>query len=460
MKPTEQSSEPSKAGISRKEEHALARADLAGYMSYTSSFWKYANHLEVLCDKLHEVEKGNLRKLMVFMPPRHGKSEVISRSFPSWYLGRNPRNNIILTSYSADLAYDFSRVARNKMRDWSEEIFGQKLAADSSKIREWNIADYGGGLTAAGVGGSITGKGADVAIIDDPVKNWEDAQSKTIREKSWDWYHSTLYTRLAPEGAIVLVMTRWHKDDLAGKLLDEEDDWTVLRLKAIADKDDPLGREEGEALWPERFDKERLEETQRTIGSTMWKSLYQQKPPEEIAGALWNENIIKHDEAPDLERIVVAIDPATSNKGESDETGIIVAGRKGEEAYVLDDLSLQASPNSWASKAIKAYHTHNADRIVAETNQGGDMVENTIRQVDSSVSFKQVKASRGKQIRAEPVSALYEQGRVYHTETFSELEDQLCSWTPGDSSPDRMDALVWGLTELMLEEGGYSQAIF
>lgn len=462
MKPIEQSSEPgkatvsNKAGISRKEEREFARADLAGYMDYTES-WEYADHLLTLCDMIHEVEQGNLRKLMVFMPPRHGKSEIISRSFPSWYLGRNPRNNIILTSYSADLAYDFSRVARNKMRDWSEEIFGKKLAADSSKIKEWNIADYGGGLKAAGVGGSITGKGADVAIIDDPVKNWQDAQSKKIRKKNWEWYQSTLYTRLAPEGSIVLVMTRWHKDDLAGKLLDEEDDWTVLRLKAIADKNDPLGRSEGEALWPERFDKERLEKTKTTLGSTMWRSLYQQEPPEEIAAALWSQDQIQHDEAPNpdegsgLERIVVSIDPATTNKDESDETGIVVVGVKGKDAYVLDDLSLQASPQGWASQAVKAYHTYGADRVVAETNQGGDMVENTLRQVDDSVSFKQVHASRGKQIRAEPVSALYEQGRVYHTEQFDELEDQLCSWVPGDDSPDRMDALVWALTELVLE---------
>lgn len=387
---------------------------------------------------------------MVFMPPRHGKSEIISRGFPSWYLGRNPKEKVILTSYSANLAYDFSRTARNKMRDWSEEIFGQTLATDSSKIKEWNIADYGGGLTAAGVGGSITGKGANVAIIDDPVKNWEDAQSKTIREKNWDWYQSTLYTRLAPEGSIVLVMTRWHKDDLAGRLLDNQDDWTVLRLKALASGGGPLNRNEGEALWPDRFDRERLEEIKNTIGSTMWKSLYQQEPPEEIAGALWNEDMIMREASPDLERIVVAIDPATTSKGESDETGIIVAGKSGEEFYVLDDYSCKASPQGWASKAVTAYHEYNADRVMAETNQGGDMVESTIKEVEH-VPFEQVKASRGKRIRAEPIAALYEQERVFHTESFGELEDQLCTWKPGDDSPDRLDALVWALTELKEE---------
>lgn len=336
------------------------------------------------------------------------------------------------------------------MRDWSEEIFGQTLATDSSKIKEWNIADYGGGLTAAGVGGSITGKGANVAIIDDPVKNWEDAQSKTIREKNWDWYQSTLYTRLAPEGSIVLVMTRWHKDDLAGRLLDNQDDWTVLRLKALASGGGPLNRNEGEALWPDRFDRERLEEIKNTIGSTMWKSLYQQEPPEEIAGALWNEDMIMREASPDLERIVVAIDPATTSKGESDETGIIVAGKSGEEFYVLDDYSCKASPQGWASKAVTAYHEYNADRVMAETNQGGDMVESTIKEVEH-VPFEQVKASRGKRIRAEPIAALYEQERVFHTESFGELEDQLCTWKPGDDSPDRLDALVWALTELKEE---------
>lgn len=173
-------------------------------------------------------------------------------------------------------------------------------------------------------------------------------------------------------------------------------------------------------------------------------------------GALWNYDIIQHtDGHPELTRIVVAIDPATTNKDDSDETGIIVAGvgRDGY-AYVLEDLSGKYSPNGWARKAVSAYKKYDGDRIVGETNQGGDMVENVIRGHDTNVSYKEVRATRGKQIRAEPIASLYEQGKVFHIGQLSKLEDQLCTWEPGNDSPDRLDALVWALTELMLGSSG------
>jgi phage terminase large subunit-like protein len=155
--------------------------------------------------------------------------------------------------------------------------------------------------------------------------------------------------------------------------------------------------------------------------------------------------------APDLVRVVVGVDPAISAKDESDETGIIVAGKGADgHAYVLDDLSLRASPDGWARAAVTAYHRNSADRIVAEVNQGGDMVENTVRTVDRNVAYSAVHASRGKYSRAEPIAALYEQGKVHHVGTFAELEDQQCQWVPGDKSPDRLDALVWAITALGL----------
>jgi predicted phage terminase large subunit-like protein len=152
--------------------------------------------------------------------------------------------------------------------------------------------------------------------------------------------------------------------------------------------------------------------------------------------------------------VVVAIDPAATSGEDADETGIVVAGLGVDgQGYVLDDVSLKASPRGWAAAAIEAYRRHNADRELAEVNNGGEMVELTVRVVDPNVSYKAVHASRGKQVRAEPVAALYEKGRVHHVGTFPDLEDQLCMWTPGDASPDRMDALVWAFTELMLGGG-------
>ena len=173
-------------------------------------------------------------------------------------------------------------------------------------------------------------------------------------------------------------------------------------------------------------------------------------------GALWKrENIEEHavSVCPELKRIVVAVDPAGSTAEGAADTGIIVAGiGHDDHGYILDDMSLHGSPNEWGTQAVAAYSKYKADRVVGENNFGGEMVEFTIRTVNKNVSYKNVHASRGKTIRAEPVAALYEQGKVHHIGSFPELEDQLCQWEPGMKSPDRLDAAVWALTELMVSD--------
>lgn len=177
---------------------------------------------------------------------------------------------------------------------------------------------------------------------------------------------------------------------------------------------------------------------------------------DDVPGALWSRQLLEETRVrkhPTLTRVVVAIDPAASTSEAAGETGIVVAGL-GEDGhgYVFEDLTVKATPAVWAQAAITGYYKYRGDRIVAEVNNGGDMVEHTVRMVDKDVSFKQLRASRGKQTRAEPIAALYEQKRVHHVGLFADMEDQLCSWVPGDKSPDRLDALVWALTELMLGE--------
>ena len=179
---------------------------------------------------------------------------------------------------------------------------------------------------------------------------------------------------------------------------------------------------------------------------------------DDVPGALWQRDDIdgpRRSAAPDLERIVVGIDPAVSADGDADETGIVVAGVADSRAYVIEDLSGHYTPSEWASAALRAYYRHNADRIVAEVNQGGEMVEHTIRTLDRNASYTPVRASRGKITRAEPIAALYEQRRVHHVGLFPELEDQLCTYTAATTeSPDRLDAMVWALTDLMLDARG------
>lgn len=183
---------------------------------------------------------------------------------------------------------------------------------------------------------------------------------------------------------------------------------------------------------------------------------------DDMPGALWTRATLeagRKTKTPPLIRKVVAVDPAISSGEESNETGIVVAGIGGDgKGYVLDDVTIKATPDGWAKQAISAYHRWEADRIVYEENQGGDMVAHTLRTVEANIPLKAVHASKGKQARAEPVAALYEQDKVHHVGMFGELEDQLCSWVPGDTSPDRLDALVWAFTDLML--GAQARVLF
>lgn len=250
----------------------LASRSLLRFTEYTNPLYKRAHHHELIADKLEAVERGEIDRLMIFMPPRHGKSELASKRFPAWCLGRNPTRQIIAASYNSDLANDFGRNVRNIV---AEPEFGQvfpgvSLAPDSQAANRMNT-NKGGSYVAAGVGTAVTGRGAHIALIDDPFKDREEADSERRRDLVWDWYRSTLFTRLMPGGAIVLIQTRWHEDDLAGRLLAQEpDQWDILDLPAIS--------KTNEALWPEWYPLDVLERIKATIGPREWSALYQQQP--------------------------------------------------------------------------------------------------------------------------------------------------------------------------------------
>jgi predicted phage terminase large subunit-like protein len=227
---------------------------------------------------------------MVFMPPRYGKSEFISRYSTAWILGKFPDTRIILASYEADFAATWGRKSRDLLEEHGPSLFGIRVSGKSSAANRWDIEGHEGGMVTAGVNGPITGKGADIGIIDDPVKNDQEAMSVTYQERTWEWYKATFRTRIQRDGAIILIMTRWHENDLAGKLLaaQEEDgeEWDVISLPAIAEAEDLLGRDPGQPLCPDLFTKEALESIEKAVGSFWWASLYQQRPSPAEGGIL------------------------------------------------------------------------------------------------------------------------------------------------------------------------------
>lgn len=261
-----------------------ATRNLIDFTNYTKLDYRSGRHHGLIAHKLEEVLAGRIRRLMIIAPPRHGKSELASRRFPAFFLGRFPGRQIICTTYNQDNADDFGLDVRDiiSSRRYQALFPGVQIRPDKRAAGRWNTT-HGGIYISAGVGAGITGKGADLALIDDPYKDRAEADSPARKTHVLKWYKSTLHTRLMPGGAIVLILTRWVDDDIAGVLLEEMEkggeQWDVLHLPAIAlGTDDPLGRREGEALWPEEWPLEELQAKRIAIGSSEFIPLYQGTP--------------------------------------------------------------------------------------------------------------------------------------------------------------------------------------
>ena len=299
---------------------------------------------------------------MVFMPPRHGKSEIVSRLFTAYFLRRNPQKFVGLSSYAADLAYTLSRNARENYRGSGGTFDGRATA-----VKQWETGE-GGGMWAAGVGGPITGKGFDVGIIDDPLKNAEEADSATIREKQRDWYRSTFYTRAEPDAAIIVIQTRWHDDDLSGWLLDSETDsddeperWHIVSMQAIKEGErefpptctvEPDTRDQGEALCAERYSVRRLDRIKARIGGYYWSALYQQTPRQREGNTFKRHWFDFVDEVPARAARVRWWDYASTASRSGDQTvGVLMAYFEG--VFYIEDVVCGRWESAERDKIIK-----------------------------------------------------------------------------------------------------------
>lgn len=343
------------------EDYAFSR--LLPYIAYQWPGYMDGRHHRLICRKLEAVERGEIDRLMIFVPPRHGKSLIASTYFPAWYLGRNPDKYVITATYGQDLADDFGRQVKNQIADESfQAIFpGVGLSGDSRASRRFAVDGNQGGFEhstnrqgayyAVGVGGPLTGRGAHLLIIDDPVRNREDADSETIRAKLKSWYTSTAYTRLMPGGAVVVIQTRWHEDDLSGWLLEEHkhEGWDIINLPALAEGDDQLGRESGEALWPEQYNEQALEKIKLAVGSRDWSALYQQRPAPDSGDYFKREWIIPVDHIPPKEELAIygGSDYAVTQSGGDYTVHVVIGIGHDGRMYLLDLWRAQTSSDKW-----------------------------------------------------------------------------------------------------------------
>jgi predicted phage terminase large subunit-like protein len=336
----------------------LSRRSLNEYASFVLDMEPAAHH-RLLNSKLEAVERGEISRLMVFMPPGHAKSTYASIAFPAWFIGKNPKKTIILSSYASTLAERFGRKIRDQITLPRWPFPDVKLNPTTKAKGEWETS-LGGEFFAAGVGGGITGRRADAGIIDDPVKGRQDADSLTVRNSTWEWYLSDFRTRLKPGAAIIIIQTRWHEDDLSGRILPldyagesgwitsrDGEKWYVINLPAIAETNDLLGRNEGEALWPEWLSKEMLDQERLSQGNRNWIALYQQRPAPEDGDFYKREWFKWYDEAPANLRKYGASDYAVT-ADDGDYTVHAIAGvDEKDDLYILDVWRKQTTPDIW-----------------------------------------------------------------------------------------------------------------
>lgn len=411
---------------------------------------------------LHAETQGaqGLAHILVEMPPRKGKTVTISRLYPPWHLGRNPDQRVILASYGATLAHKNSRYARNVMLSPRYmEIFHDVLLAEGSKSAEaWDIAFHEGGLDAMGVGGGVTGKGGHIIVVDDPVKSREEAESEVYREKVWDWFTDDIYSRREPGCAIVVVMTRWHMDDLAGRLLKQEPEkWHEIRLAELAEPDDPLGRAEGDVLWPERFPLPMMLETKRMMGEYSWAALYQQRPVPAEGGLFkraWFEPWL--DSCPPIVRAVRYWDLAMSEKTSADYTaGIKIGIAEDGHRYILDVARGQIEWGELTGFMANVMMSDGAEVMQGIEEKG--FMTRAIQELNLDPRLKGYAIfgypkDKDKFTAALPFAAKCGAG-LYHVlnrHWTSELIDELCSFPMG-ANDDQVDAGAGA--ESMLESG-------
>lgn len=442
--------------VARQARNELARRSYRDYIERVHhGVYRHFRHTELICEALQPIADGAQKYMIVEMPPRHSKSMTITESFPSYFLGKNPGKRVIATAYSDELARKFGRFNRNKLAEWGPLLFGIDIDQAKSASNNWNILGSRGGMVATGIGGSITGEGADLLVIDDPIKNAEEANSATMREKVWSEWESTLSTRLHNGGSVIVVMTRWHEDDLVGRLLERSPhEWERLRLPAIAeDDDDLLEREIGEALCPELgYTTEWAALKKREVGSTVWASLYQQRPaPAE--GAIFNRGWWKYyRQAPSrFEEILQSWDLAFKGTDGSDYVVGQVWGRVGADKYLLDQVRdrMDFPSTLQAFRSLSAKWPRARAKLVEDKANGPAVIATLKREIPGIIA---VEPEGGKVVRAQAVTADIEAGNVYIPEPAraSWVHDYVEEFAafPNGKNDDQVDATTQALNRI------------
>lgn len=415
-------------------------------------------------------------RIMFFMPPRHGKSDMATQKFPSWVLGKHPELPVMISSYSDELATDFGQKTRDIMQTPEyRAMFKTRLRADAKARGKW-LTEEGGGYTAVGVGGALTGRGFKIGIIDDPFKNREEADSPVIRESRYKWYQSTFSTREEGNSMIIFILTRWHEDDLAGRVLRENQKamrdgephkkWEIIEYKAIATHDDDK-RKEGEALWPDKFNLRKLLEKKSEMGPYEFSALYQQNPVDD-ENRKFKQEWFKYRELSEVQKLqtynVMTIDPRGKDdiKLGNDYVGVTINFVDNENNWNIISYRQKLSAKQMLDMLFTNWAKYSLDKIGIEDNQFyqglKSMIDDECRRRGVFLYIEELKTGGvQKELRIEAVVPRYSMGSIYHIthdglNLCLDLEEELALF-PKATNDDASDSLAYQ-TQLEISPAG------
>jgi predicted phage terminase large subunit-like protein len=421
------------AATSPADPAAFARESLAAYAigmaASRGQKYQVAPHHRMIARELAELEGAIVRResryLMICAPPRHGKSELTSKYFPAWFMGRNPNLYVMSSSYSQEVADDFGRKVLDCMREpfHAEAFPACKLRGDSKSISRFHTT-RDGVYYGVGAGAALTSRGAHLLIIDDPIKGSEEAFSETMRRRKQDWFRSDAFSRMMPGGSVIVMNTRWHEDDLSGFCLREMAHlgWRVLSLPAVAEADDPLGRAVGDALWPEAYPLDRLKQIEKAQGSYFWSALYQQRPQPESGGMLkrgwWKYygGDVRREGYRSLptrfDEIVISWDCTFKGGDGTDFVVGTVWGRAGTDYFLLDLVRdrMDFPATLAAVVALAAKWPRYSACLIEDKANGPAVIATLAKKIARLIA---VNPEGGKVARAAAVAGLIEAGNVY-----------------------------------------------
>ena len=384
-----------------RKRNKTAYDDLIEFCKRMQDDYIVGRHHRILADLLMAIEAGDEDRICVNIPPRHGKSQLVSIFFPAWFLGRNPNKKVMMVSHTTDLAVDFGRKVRNliSLDDYKAIFPAVKLAVDSKSAGRWNT-NFGGEYYACGVGSALAGRGADLLLIDDPHSEQDVINGNfSVFERAYEWYTFGARTRLMPGGRVAIIQTRWHMDDLTGRVTsdmvknEKSDQFEIIEFPAILDSEDDDGKPIQKPLWPEFFDLEALLRTKSSMPTFQWNAQYQQQPTAEEASIVKREwwRIWADDDPPDCEYIIMSLDAAAEKHNRADYTSLTTWGvffNEEEEMHnliLLNAIKERMEFPELKELAVREYHDWEPDAFIVEKKSSGSALYQEMRRMDLPV---------------------------------------------------------------------------